>query len=144
LISPPPNQEWEPTNPVSAKPSPPHKLRRSETFLVTGWSPDNTRRPATIYLARPCNDGTLRPAGAVHLGLRGDQRAALHTAITQRLRASHRRIQPVDAGISVTVHFHGSEHRPLRDPVIRDFSLTPPTPISAATSARASRNCLPD
>jgi bifunctional non-homologous end joining protein LigD len=120
------------------------KLRRSETFLVTGWSPGDARRPDTIYLARPCHDGTLRPAGAVHLGLRGDQRAALHTAITQRLRASHRRIQPVDAGISVTVHFHGPEHRPLRDPVIRDFSLTPPTPISAATSARAARNCLPD
>jgi ATP-dependent DNA ligase len=119
------------------------KLRRSETFLVTGWSPGDARRPDTIYLARPCSDGTLRPAGAVHLGLRGDQRAALHTAITQRLRPSHHRIQPVDVGISVTVHFHGPEHRPLRDPVIRDFSFTPPASISAATSARASRSCLP-
>jgi bifunctional non-homologous end joining protein LigD len=120
------------------------KLRRSESFLVTGWSPGDTRRPDTIYLARPCSDGTLRPAGAVHIGLRGDQRAALHAAITQRLRPSHRRIQPVDAGISVTVDFHGPEHRPLRDPVIRHFSLTARAANSAATSARASQSCMSD
>jgi bifunctional non-homologous end joining protein LigD len=113
------------------------KLRRSETFVVTGWSPGDARQPETIYLARPCSDGQRRPAGAARLGLRGDQRAALHAAITQRLRPSRRRIQPVDAGISVTVDFHGPANRPLRDPVIRHFSITTPGPISLATTKPA-------
>ena len=113
------------------------KLRRSESFLVTGWSPGDARRLETIYLARPCSDGQRRPAGGVHLGLRGDQRAALHAAITQRRRPSRRRIQPVDAGISVTVDFHGPENRPLRDPVIRRFWLTASGPISVATTTPA-------
>jgi hypothetical protein len=47
----------------------------------------------------------------------------LDAAIAQRLLPSRRRIQPVDAGISVTVDFHGPANRPLRDPVIRHFSL---------------------
>jgi hypothetical protein len=37
--------------------------------------------------------------------------------------ASRRRVAPVADGISVVVAYHGSEHGPLRDPVIQAFSL---------------------
>jgi bifunctional non-homologous end joining protein LigD len=40
------------------------KLRRSETFLVTAWSPCDARQPAIIYLARPCRTGRCAPRAA--------------------------------------------------------------------------------
>jgi bifunctional non-homologous end joining protein LigD len=42
-----------------------HKHRRSESFLVSGWSPPKRRRPESLLLARAGPDGTLEPAGTV-------------------------------------------------------------------------------
>ena len=77
-----------------------HKLRRSETFLVSGWAPARDRRPETVYLVR--EDG--RPAGAAAFGLTRQER--------ERIRAA-------EAGLRVVVDFHGSAERPLRDAVMR-------------------------
>ena len=77
-----------------------HKLRRSETFVVSGWAPARDRRPETVYLAR--DDG--RPAGAAAFGLTREERD---------------RIRRDESGLRVVVDFHGDGDRPLRDAVMR-------------------------
>src|SRR3954453_12680395 len=63
-----------------------HKHRRRETFAVTGWRPGraSARRPDAILLARRSADGSLHPAGAAELGLRGEERDRLREAHAQR------------------------------------------------------------
>jgi bifunctional non-homologous end joining protein LigD len=46
-----------------------HKHRRTESFLVTGWTPPEPRRPERLLLARVEPDGTIEPAGSVPLVL---------------------------------------------------------------------------
>ena len=77
-----------------------HKLRRSQTFQVSGWAPARDRRPETVYLRH--EDG--RPAGAAAFGLTREER--------ERVRAA-------EAGLRVEVDFHGPGDRPLRDAVMR-------------------------
>jgi hypothetical protein len=60
-----------------------HKHRRTEPFLVTGWSPRKRRRPESLLLARVGSDGSLEPAGSVPLVL-GDGQA---DEIRRRLEA---------------------------------------------------------
>jgi bifunctional non-homologous end joining protein LigD len=42
-----------------------HKHRRTESFLVSGLSPAERRRPESLLLARPGRDASLEPAGSV-------------------------------------------------------------------------------
>jgi ATP-dependent DNA ligase len=50
-----------------------HKHRRTESFLVTGWTPPEPRRPESLLLARVERDGTIEPAGSVPLLLGNGQ-----------------------------------------------------------------------
>ena len=77
-----------------------HKLRRSETFVVSGWSPARDRRPEAVLLVR--EDG--RRAGAAVFGLTREER--------DRIRAA-------EQGLRVVVDFHGRADGPLRDAVMR-------------------------
>ena len=77
-----------------------HKLRRSGTFVVSGWAPARDRRPEAVYLKR--EDG--RPAGAAAFGLTREER--------DRIRAA-------EHGLRVEVDFHGRDDGPLRDAVMR-------------------------
>jgi bifunctional non-homologous end joining protein LigD len=42
-----------------------YKHRRTESFLVNGWSPAERRRPESLLLARVGSEGNLEPAGSV-------------------------------------------------------------------------------
>jgi hypothetical protein len=57
--------------------------RRRETLTVTGWSPAtrDSRRLDMFFVARRDAAGTLRPAGAVQLGLAVEERDRLRAAI---------------------------------------------------------------
>jgi bifunctional non-homologous end joining protein LigD len=48
---------------------PKHKHRRTEPFLVGGWSPPERRRPESLLLMREAPDRTLESAGSVPLVL---------------------------------------------------------------------------
>jgi len=50
-----------------------HKHRRIKSFLVTGWTPAEPRRPESLLLARVGSDGSLEPAGSVPLVLANGQ-----------------------------------------------------------------------
>jgi ATP-dependent DNA ligase len=52
-----------------------HKHRRTESFLVSGWTPPEQRRPESLLLARIESDGTIEPAGSVPLVLGNGQAA---------------------------------------------------------------------
>jgi bifunctional non-homologous end joining protein LigD len=104
-----------------------HKHRRRETFAVTGWRPagHNARRPDAILLARTSADGTLRPAGAAELGLRGEERDRLREALAQRHVGTRHGAHRVGAGVWLEVDFHGGDRGPLRDPVMRGLRVEP-------------------
>jgi bifunctional non-homologous end joining protein LigD len=97
-----------------------HKHRRLETFAVTGWRPasPNARRPDAIFVSRATPDG-LRPAGTAELGLTGDQRDQLRTALNEHHLETHKGAHRVAPGIYLDVDFHGSRSGPLRDAVMR-------------------------
>jgi bifunctional non-homologous end joining protein LigD len=99
------------------------KARREETFALTAWSPATTRQPETFFVSRRTSEGVLLPAGGVQLGLRGESREALRSAVAERTQPTKRRIRPVAAGLTVTVDFHGPADRPLRDAVMRSFAV---------------------
>jgi bifunctional non-homologous end joining protein LigD len=98
-----------------------HKHRRQETFAVTGWRPasDHARRPDAIFVARTTPEGDLRPAGTAELGLTGDQRDQLRTALRERHLETRRGAHRVAGGIWVDVDFHGGQTGPVRDAVMR-------------------------
>jgi len=102
-----------------------HKHRRRETFAVTGSRPagPNARRPDAILLARAGADGSLQPAGAAELGLRGEERDRLREVLAQRHVGTRRGAHRVGAGVWVDVDFHGGDGGPLRDPVMRELRV---------------------
>ncbi len=97
--------------------------RRTETLAVTAWSPATARALETFFVSRATTDGALRSAGAVQLGLSGEQREALRAAIAARLEEPGRRVRRVGDGIQLTVDLHGAANRPLRDAVARSFAI---------------------
>ena len=104
-----------------------HKHRRQETFAVTGWrpAPRHARRLDAIFVARATPDGNLRPVGTAELGLTGQQRDELRTALQRRHLATRRGAHSVAAGIWVDVDFHGGQTGPLRDAVMRAVRIDP-------------------
>jgi hypothetical protein len=76
-------------------------------------------RPDAIFVARATPEGSLCPAGTAELGLTGEQRDHLKTALRQRHIATHRGAHRVAAGIWVDVDFHGGPTGPVRDAVMR-------------------------
>jgi bifunctional non-homologous end joining protein LigD len=99
-----------------------HKHRRTESFLVSGWSPAERRRPESLLLARPGPDGSLEPAGSVPLvlayGQADDVRRQLEALVLPATRRGQRirRLQPE---LRATVAFHGPPRGQVRDPILR-------------------------
>jgi bifunctional non-homologous end joining protein LigD len=106
-----------------------HKHRRVESFLVTGWSPAEPRRPESLLLARIGSGGTLEPAGSVPLvladGRADDVRRRLEPLVLPPTRRGQRsrRLAP---GLQVDVAFHGPPGRPVRDPILRAVATVQP------------------
>jgi ATP-dependent DNA ligase len=106
-----------------------HKLRRRHELRVAAWDPGDDHRPETLYL----RDTRERPVGRVGLGHDEAERAALRTAIDERLLAARcsGRIRPLSPGLLVTVDAHGADGQPLRDPILRAWRADPDAPLSA-------------
>jgi bifunctional non-homologous end joining protein LigD len=107
-----------------------HKHRRTESFLVTGWTPPGRRRPESLLLARVGADGGLEPAGSVSLALangRPDEiRRQLEPLVLPPMRRGQgmRRLAPA---LRADVAFHGPPRGPVRDPILRAVGpLEPP------------------
>jgi bifunctional non-homologous end joining protein LigD len=98
-----------------------HKHRRTESFLVSGWSPAERRRPESLLLARAGPDG-LEPAGSVPLvladGQADDVRRQLETLFLPPTRRGQR-IRRLEPELRATVAFHGPLRGPVRDPILR-------------------------
>jgi bifunctional non-homologous end joining protein LigD len=99
-----------------------HKHRRTETFLVSGWSPQERRRPESLLLARAGSDGTPEPAGSVPFvlgnGQTDDARRQLELLVLPPTRRGQR-IRRLAPGRRATVAFHGPAQGPVRDPILR-------------------------
>ncbi len=94
-----------------------HKLRRSETFVVAGWSPAREREPEAFHLVRPRPDGSAQPAGVAAFGLSREERDLIRERVQER--RGRRRIQDVAPGPHVRVEYHGRSDGPVRDAVMR-------------------------
>jgi bifunctional non-homologous end joining protein LigD len=106
-----------------------HKHRRSEAFLVSGWSPPERRRPESLLLARAGSDGNFEPAGSVPLALPNgqtdDARRQLETLVLPPTRRGQR-IRRLAPATRATVAFHGPTRGPVRDPIL--LAITPLEP----------------
>ena len=104
-----------------------HKHRRRETFAVTGWRPaqSRARRPDAILVARTASDGELVPAGSAELGLTAPERDQLRVALAERHAITRRGVHRVAPGIWVDIDYHGTDHGPLRDAVMRAVRIDP-------------------
>jgi bifunctional non-homologous end joining protein LigD len=107
-----------------------HKHRRTESFLVTGWSPREARRPESLLLARVGSDGMLEPADSVPLllgdGQTDEVRRRLDGLVLPPTRRDQRtrRLAPAPRA---EVAFHGPSRGPARDPLLRAVAaLEPP------------------
>jgi bifunctional non-homologous end joining protein LigD len=107
-----------------------HKHRRTESFLLTGWSPPEPRRPESLLLARIGADGTIEPAGSVPLvlgnGKTDDVRRRLQPFVLPSTRRGQR-IRRLEPALRADVAFHGPLRGPVRDPILRAVAaLEPP------------------
>ena len=106
-----------------------HKHRRTESFLVTGWSPPEQRRPESLLLARVGSDGTLEPAGSIPLvlgnGESDDIRRRLQPLVLPSTRRGQR-IRRLAPALRADVAFHGPSRRPVRDPILRTVATVEP------------------
>jgi bifunctional non-homologous end joining protein LigD len=109
-----------------------HKHRRTESFLVSGWTPPERRRPESLLLARIESDGTMEPAGSVPLvlgnGRTDDVRRRLESLVLPPTRRGQR-IRRLRAALRAEVAFHGPRRGSVRDPILRHLApLEPPGP----------------
>jgi bifunctional non-homologous end joining protein LigD len=99
-----------------------HKHRRSESFLVSGWSPAERTRPESLLLTRAGPDGSLEPAGSVPFvlanGQADDVRRQLETLVLPPTRRGQR-IRRLAPEVRAVVAFHGPTRGPVRDPILR-------------------------
>ena len=106
------------------------KLRRRQELVITGWREPRDGCPAEFLLARPGEDGALRPAGSASFGLGAERREQLlevlaaHEVPGRSKRRSARAARWAQPKVTVTVDAHGREHGPVRDAVLRDFSVS--------------------
>jgi bifunctional non-homologous end joining protein LigD len=99
-----------------------HKHRRTESFLVSGWSPAERRRPESLLLARAGPDGRLEPAGSVLFALPDGQTDAVRRQLKRLVlppTRRARRIRRLAPEMRATVAFHGPTRGPVRDPILR-------------------------
>jgi bifunctional non-homologous end joining protein LigD len=106
-----------------------HKNRRIESFLVTGWTPPERRRPESLLLARIEPDGTIEPAGSVPLvlghGRTDDVRRRLEPLVLPPTRRGQR-IRRLAPALRADVAFHGPSRGPVRDPILRTVAAAEP------------------
>jgi bifunctional non-homologous end joining protein LigD len=106
-----------------------HKHRRTESFLVTGWSPAEPRRPESLLLARVGSDGSLEPAGSTPLvvadGQADDVRRRLEPLALPPTRRGQR-IRRLAPALRADVAFHGPSRGPVRDPILRAVAAVEP------------------
>ena len=107
-----------------------HKLRRSETFGVSGWSPGGAHEPEAFHLIRLRPDGRPQPAGAAAFGLTREERDRIRERARPRL--GRRSIHDVEPGVRVRVEYHGRRDGPVRDAVMRE--LLPDQPVMTAVN----------
>jgi bifunctional non-homologous end joining protein LigD len=110
-----------------------HKHRRTESFLVSGWSPAERRRPESLLLARAGPDGSLEPAGSVPFVLPDRRAEEVRRQLEMLLLPPTRRGQRVRRlapEVRAVVAFHGPARGPVRDPILR--VLAPPGPPGAS------------
>jgi bifunctional non-homologous end joining protein LigD len=107
-----------------------HKHRRTESFLVTGWTPSETRRPESLLLARIGSGETLEPAGSVPLvlgnGQTDDVRRRLEPLVLPPTRRGQR-VRRVAPALRAVVAFHGPARGPVRDPILRAVAAFEPS-----------------
>jgi bifunctional non-homologous end joining protein LigD len=107
-----------------------HKHRRTESFLVTGWTPSETRRPESLLLARIGSGGTLERAGSVPLvlgnGQTDDVRRRLEPLVLPPTRR-RQRVRRVAPALRAVVAFHGPARGPVRDPILRAVAAFEPS-----------------
>jgi bifunctional non-homologous end joining protein LigD len=107
-----------------------HMHRRAESFLVSGWSPPERRRPESLLLARAGTDGSLEPAGSVSLVLANGRVDEVRRQIKGLVLPPSRRgqrIRRLAPELRATVAFHGPTRGQVRDPILRAVApLKPP------------------
>jgi bifunctional non-homologous end joining protein LigD len=106
-----------------------HKHRRVESFLVTGWTPAERRRPESLLVARVGSDGTLEPAGSVPLvlanGQADDVRRRLEPLVLPSTQRGQR-IRRLAPALRADVAVHGPSRGPVRDPLLRAVAALEP------------------
>jgi bifunctional non-homologous end joining protein LigD len=107
-----------------------HKHRRTESFLVSGWSPAEHRRPESLLLARAGSDGSLEPAGSVPFVLADGQTDVVRRQLERLVlppTGRGQRIRRLSPEMRAVVAFHGPTRGPVRDPILRAVApLQPP------------------
>jgi bifunctional non-homologous end joining protein LigD len=102
-----------------------HKHRRTESFLVTDWTPPESRRPESLLLARVESDRTIEPAGSVPLVLGNvradDVRRRLEPLVLPPTRRGQR-VRRFRPALRAEVAFHGPSRGSVRDPILRDLA----------------------
>ena len=106
-----------------------HKHRRTESFVVTGWSPAEPRRLESLLLARVGSDGGLEPAGSAPLVLADGQanevRRRLEPLVLPPARRGQR-IRRLAPALRADVAFHGPSRGLVRDPILRTVATVEP------------------
>jgi hypothetical protein len=107
-----------------------HKHRRTESFLVSGWSAAERRRPESLLLARAGPDGGLESGGSVPFvlanGQADDVRRQLEPLVLPPTRRGQR-MRRLAPALRATVAFHGPPRGAVRDPILRAVApLEPP------------------
>jgi bifunctional non-homologous end joining protein LigD len=100
------------------------KHRRTERFLVTGWSAPDRRRPESLLLVRVGPEGRLEAAGSAPLvpanGERDDVRRMLESLVLPPTRP-RQRIRRLARRLEATVSVHGPQSGPVRDPILQEI-----------------------
>jgi bifunctional non-homologous end joining protein LigD len=106
-----------------------HKHHRTESFLVTGWTAAEPRRPESLLLARVGSDAILEPAGSVPLvfgnGQTDEVRRQLEPLVLPPTRRGQR-IRRLAPALRADVAFHGPSRGPVRDPILRAVATVEP------------------
>jgi bifunctional non-homologous end joining protein LigD len=96
-----------------------HKLRSEEQLVVTGIRRSAEGRTEAVLVARRLPDGSIRPAGAVELGLRCELLDELQQRLAPLPIRRHGTVTWYPAEVSVIVSAHGPPDRPVRDAILR-------------------------
>jgi hypothetical protein len=89
-------------------------------LAVTGLRRTSEGRLEAVLVARRLPDGSMRPAGAIELGLRADVLARLEDSLIAVPNRTRRGVTWLPAGVSLLASCRGLPGGPVRDAVLRD------------------------